>query len=188
MSITLILGPMGSSKTTTLILAIKRFSQQKKSTIIIKHSGDTRYSVNNIIAHNKISHEAIVCTKLFELVNEVKNYDVIGIDEGQFYEDIYQFVIEWVNKGKIFVIAGLDGKENQEVFNHGLLDLIPHAEEVTKLKAVCNKCQADASFTKRRPEHHQIDDSGLYNADKMGGFEQYAVYCRICLNKLLIEN
>ncbi len=184
MSITLILGPMGSSKTTTLILAIKRFDQQKKSTVIIKHSGDTRYSVNNVVSHNKMSHKAINCIKLYEVNDKIKDYDVIGIDEGQFYEDIYEFVLEWVNKGKIFVIAGLDGKDNQEVFNRGLLDLIPHAEEVTKLKAVCNKCQKNASFTKRKPELDMVNDDELFSSDKMGGFEQYAVYCRVCLSSI----
>jgi len=50
--IKIIFGPMGASKTTTLILAIKRFDHQKKSTIIIKYAGDVRYSIDNVQSHN----------------------------------------------------------------------------------------------------------------------------------------
>ena len=88
MSIRLIFGPMGSSKTTTLILAIRRYIQEGKRVVIIKHAGDTRYSVNNVCSHDDIKHEAIACKYLYELDNLLNEYDVIGIDEGQFFPDI----------------------------------------------------------------------------------------------------
>ncbi len=65
-SIKLILGPMGASKTTNLILAIQRFQRQTKSTIIIKYTDDIRYSQTDIKAHNNLSHKSISCQKLSE--------------------------------------------------------------------------------------------------------------------------
>lgn len=174
-SIRLIFGPMGASKTTTLILAVSRFDQQKKSTIIIKYKEDNRYSVDNIQAHNKLSYKALSCDKLSEVDSEIKEYDVIGIDEGQFFPDIKEYVLRWVNNGKIIIIAALDGGENQEIFNRQLFELIPRAESVQKLSAVCINCQADAAFTKRKP--------GKFNTP-IGGFEQYSPLCRKCLYNL----
>ncbi len=176
-SIRLIFGPMGASKTTTLILAVSRFDQQKKSTIIIKYRDDNRYSTDNVQAHNKLSYKALSCRFLSEVDSEIKEYDVIGIDEGQFFPDIKKYVLSWVEYGKIIIIAALDGGENQEVFNQSLLELIPRAETVQKLSAVCTNCQADAAFTKRK--------SGVFDTP-IGGFEQYSPLCRQCLYK--IEN
>lgn len=174
-SIRIILGPMGASKTTTLILAVRRFDQQKKTTIIIKYAGDTRYSVDNVQAHNNLKYKALVARYLSDVDSDIKEYDVIGIDEGQFFPDIKKYVLLWVERGKIIIIAALDGGENQEVFNQSLLELIPRAETVQKLSAVCTNCQADAAFTKRKP--------GKFDTP-IGGLEQYSPLCRKCLYKM----
>jgi len=46
---------------------------------------------------------------LSELKDLWKPYDVIGIDEGQFFTDIVEFAEEFANHGKIVIISSLSG-------------------------------------------------------------------------------
>ena len=59
-----------------------------------------------------------------------------------------EYAESWANSGKLVVIAALDGTWQRQPF-HSILQLIPLAEDVCKLKAVCSTCQQDAAFTKR---------------------------------------
>lgn len=50
--------------------------------------------------------------------------------------------------GKKMVVAALDGDANRNGFDN-VLGLIPLAESVVKLSAVCMSCANEAPFTKR---------------------------------------
>lgn len=52
------------------------------------------------------------------------------------------------NKNKIVVIAALDGTFERKPFGN-IVNLIPLAEKVSKLCAVCVYCTKEAAFTKR---------------------------------------
>lgn len=92
------------------------------------------------------------------MIEEAANYDVIAIDEGQFFPDVFistlickiaQFCEKLANDGKIVLVAALDGSFERKPFNT-ILELIPLCEKVVKLTAVCWYCKQDnASFTKR---------------------------------------
>merc|ERR1711959_191235 len=98
--------------------------------------------------HDKVMIEARPLSKLTGGVQDHDNYDVIGIDEGQFFPDLIEFCDEMANKGKTIVIAALDGDFQRKPFGR-VLELVPKAESVQKLNAVCQLCYADAPFTKR---------------------------------------
>lgn len=66
-------------------------------------------------------------------------YDVVAIDEGQFYPDIVEFCEELANMGIIVMVAALDGTFQRKGFGN-ILNLLPVAEKVTKLTAVCVYC------------------------------------------------
>lgn len=187
----IIFGPMGSSKTTTLLLALKRYQQQKKQVIAIKHSGDNRYLTETISSHDGLHLKGIKilsCTNLSDLY--IDSYDVIGIDEGQFFDDIKSNVLSWLFHGKHIIIAALDSTVEQEIFNIQLMELIPWATNVTKLTAICNICGEVASFTQRKSEFKKnsllveqgSENNPLFESTKVGGFDQYAVYCLKCLS------
>ena len=74
--------------------------------------------------------------------------DVIGIDEGSFFPDIVEFCEEQANSGKVVIVASLDGTFQRKEFG-SILQLVPLAEEVSKLTAVCTLCAAPASFSRR---------------------------------------
>jgi len=111
------------------------------------------------------------CSTLAEVGETATDYEVIGIDEGQFFPDIVTFSEQMANMGKIVIIAALDGTFQRKPFNN-ILELIPLAEDVTKLTAVCTYCQKDASFSKRIGKETEVE--------VIGGADKYVAVCRGC--------
>lgn len=175
-SIELIIGPMFSGKSTELIRRIRRYDISNKKCLVFKYNKDLRYEENEstiryVKSHNKESWIAIPSDKLMDNIADAMNYDVIGIDEGQFFNDIIEFAEILSNKGKIVIISALDGDFRRTEFGK-ICQLIPKCEEVIKLKAICKLCFNDASFTKR------VIDSDV--VELIGGSEYYIPVCRKC--------
>lgn len=170
--IELIIGPMFSGKTTELIRRVERLSYGKKNIISINHQSDIRYNSSNITSHNGSSIDALSCLHLMPIISKFDDFDVIAIDEGQFFDDIVEFSEMMANQGKLVIVAALDGDFKQEPFGQ-IPQLIPHAEKIDKLTAVCIKCGQDAPFTTRV--------SHCDNVIKVGGPEMYQSVCRSCL-------
>ena len=70
--------------------------------------------------------------------------------------DVVEYAERWANSGKVIVIAALDGTWQRQPFN-SILQLIPLAEDVCKLKAVCSTCRQDAAFTKRLTKETEVE-------------------------------
>ena len=77
---------MFSGKSTELIRRLKRYQIARYECLIIKYSKDTRYDEKNIATHDRQTLKASMCAadKLSDLRQKAMEYDVIGIDEGQF--------------------------------------------------------------------------------------------------------
>ena len=73
-SLNLILGPMYSGKTSTLITRYNRHIIAKRRCILVKYKNDTRYDDKMIVTHNGIKIEAITCEELADLDQMVKNH------------------------------------------------------------------------------------------------------------------
>ena len=99
--------------------------------------------------------------------------EVIGIDEGQFFDDVCEFSEEMANNGKVVLISALDGTFERKTFGN-ILNLIPMAEKVEKLDAVCMDCKNSASFTKRITSSKEIE--------LIGGSDVYKPVCRRCFH------
>jgi thymidine kinase len=78
------------------------------------------------------------------------------------------------NNGKIVIISALDGTFQRKNFG-SILDLIPLAEKVKKLAAICKICGFNASFTFRTVLNDQIE--------LIGGDSMYIPLCRECFNR-----
>lgn len=173
----LIIGPMYASKTTELIKIANRFSSIDKNIVAINHKINDRYGTCNIMSHDqKELKECLILENLNDLVtnynNLYKNADIILIEELQFFNDAYDFITNATdNDNKIIIAAGLDGDSNRQPFGD-VLKLIPIAEKVTKLSALCHKCGDGtlAHFTKRISN----------NKDKLlvGSQNDYIATCR----------
>ena len=70
------------------------------------------------------------------IIPKIKLFSVIGVDEGQFFMDVVEFADQAANRRKVVLVAALDGTFDRKKFNR-ILELIPLAEHVTKLNAVC---------------------------------------------------
>ena len=175
MSLKIILGSMFSGKSSEIIRIIKRFRILKKQMMIINHTIDNRYDTSKIVSHDQEKIDCLAVDKLIPLL-ETEDYrksDVIVIEEAQFFGDLFNFVTTCLDKySKTVVIAGLDGDYKKEPFGD-ILRLIPHAESVIKLHALCTLCGdgTKASFTKRIVK---CNDDVL-----VGSTESYIPVCRI---------
>ena len=170
--IEVILGPMFSGKSTELIRRTSCYKAIGKSVLRINHLNDTR-TEDNIQTHSNIKKNAVKVNSLMSLLDrpEFILSEVIGIDEAQFFDDLYEFIITIEPLQKIIIVAGLDGDFKREPFGE-ILSLIPYSNKVTKLNALCKFCKngTEAPFTKRL--------SRSTKQHLVGGEEEYASVCR----------
>jgi thymidine kinase len=92
------------------------------------------------------------------------------IEEGQFFTDLYKYVILWCQTKRVY-IAGLNGDANKQLFGD-IHTLIPHADEIIFMKALCKTCNdgTPAIFSKK-----MITNNNLI---EVGGSELYSAVCR----------
>jgi thymidine kinase len=183
-SIDIILGCMYSGKTSEVIRLCKKWSFILENILCINFDGDNRYGDdNNLYSHNL---EKIQCTKVSRLsdVDEqtILNSDIILINEGQFFPDLYNCCVKWCNENnKKIIVSGLDGDFERKAFMNGdILNLIPEADSVIKLTALCSHCRdgTEAHFTGRLSSSKQ---------QVMIGTSDYVALCRKCHNELLCK-
>ncbi|KAL1320378.1 thymidine kinase a [Arachis ipaensis] len=170
-----IVGPMFAGKTTTLLRRIQSESANSKNVAIIKSSKDTRYGLDSIVTHDGAKLPCWALTNLSSFkqkfgIEAYEKLDVIGIDEAQFFEDLYDFCREAADHdGKTVIVAGLDGNYLRRSFG-SVLDIIPLADTVTKLTALCEICGKRAFFTLRKTQEKQVE--------LIGGGDVYMPVCR----------
>ncbi|OMO76924.1 Thymidine kinase [Corchorus capsularis] len=142
---------------------------------VIKSNKDTRYGLDSIVTHDGMK---LPCWALADLSSLRQNIgadaydklDVIGIDEAQFFEDLYDFCCEAADHhGKTVIVAGLDGDYLRRRFG-SVLDIIPIADSVMKLTARCELCGKRAFFTLRKTDETQTE--------VIGGADVYMPVCR----------
>ncbi|XP_046359360.1 thymidine kinase, cytosolic-like isoform X1 [Haliotis rufescens] len=169
--IQIIFGPMFSGKTTELMRLMKRYQVANHSCLIVKYAKDTRYDNHGIATHDRTVLSATAAHELMSLIPEALKYDVIGIDEGQFFPDVVVFADTMAEKGKVVIVAALDATFQKKGFGD-ILNLVPLAEHVMKLSAVCMNCYNEASFTKRKGNETEVE--------VIGGKDKYLAVCRAC--------
>ncbi|XP_010081482.1 PREDICTED: thymidine kinase, cytosolic [Pterocles gutturalis] len=130
-----------------------------------------RYSTSGVSTHDKSTMEALPASLLRDVYQEALSSSVIGIDEGQFFPDIVEFCEKMANAGKTVIVAALDGTFQRKAFG-SILNLVPLAESVVKLNAVCMECYREASYTKRLGTEREVE--------VIGGADKYHSVCRAC--------
>lgn len=180
----LIIGPMYSGKTSKLLEIYKQCVFCKIPVIVINHSFDKRYHTSMLSSHDKIM---IPCYQTLHLKdiwniseNNIEEYnnlhksDVILINEGQFFDDLFEVVIDMLNNNKKIYICGLDGDFELKKFGQ-ILDLIPHCDKVNKITSLCSICKNGtlAIFSLRITNEKE---------QTIIGSENYAPVCRNCYN------
>jgi thymidine kinase len=71
------------------------------------------------------------------------------------FNDTVEFCELMADLGKVVVVAALDGTYQRQGFGN-ILKLVPLAESVEKLTAVCMVCFSNASYTKRIGSEQEV--------------------------------
>jgi thymidine kinase len=169
----LILGSMFGGKTTELIRRLTRASIAGKHVVILRPNTDNR----SHLTHSQLTHK--LEEKFVDSISEInwEEYDVIGVDEGQFFNSNF---VDDVNKiadsGRKVIIAGLNGTSERKPFEN-IQALIPHVDDIIFMPAVCTNCGSEHgvySFYKLGEKTQAV---------KVGGEEAYTALCRACYNE-----
>lgn len=170
--IEVVVGCMFSGKTEELIKQIRRAEFAKQKFQVFKPRIDNRYSVDNVASHNQTHLPSIVVDSAFEILSKVeKTTQVVGIDEGQFFEEeLIEVATTLANAGKRVVIAGLDTDWRGVPFGP-MPQLLAIAEIVRKQYAICMVCGEPATRTQRLVAS---EDEIL-----VGSTDSYEARCRV---------
>lgn len=173
--IEVIAGCMFSGKTEELIRRLRRAQIAKQNVIIFKPKIDNRYSSTHIVSHSEVSLPSTIVESSKEILHLSNNAQVVGIDEGQFFDnEIVNVCEELANNGKRVIVAGLDQDYKAQPFEP-MPQLLAVAEYITKTLAVCMVCGNPADRT------YRISQTG--DRIEVGAKDSYEARCRKCYIK-----
>ncbi|OMO64725.1 Thymidine kinase [Corchorus olitorius] len=139
--------------------------------VVLSNAYATFGSWDNVAAlRTMMRNSGVIKEPAYSRIEIQGELDVIGIDEAQFFEDLYDFCCEAADHhGKTVIVAGLDGDYLRRSFG-SVLDIIPIADSVMKLTARCELCGKRAFFTLRKTDEIQTE--------LIGGADVYMPVCR----------
>lgn len=168
-----IVGSMFSGKSEELIRRLKRASIARQKVQVFKPKIDDRYSIEEIASHSGVKHHSHPVSTSKELLDLLEvDTEVVGIDEGQFFDmNIVNTVNYLANQGKRVIVAGLDQDYTGKPFEP-MPQLLAVAEFITKTHAICVKCGATANYSQRTVESE--------SRVEVGAADKYEARCRKC--------
>jgi thymidine kinase len=176
--IEVVVGSMFSGKSEELIRRLRRARIARQKVQVFKPRIDTRYSTEDIVSHGEMRIESTVVDTSRHLLDLVAtDTEVVGIDEGQFFDHELPSVCETLaNRGVRVIVAGLDQDYLGKPFDP-MPQLLAIAEYITKTHAICMVCGDPANHTQRlvaSGDRVLVGAAGLYEAR-----------CRRCFDPLL---
>ncbi len=143
-------GPMFSGKSSQLITELRRAPYAGLKVIAFTPRVDNRRKTNTINSDDGAEYPAITVKESSEILDRVlPEHDIVGIDEGNFFDfGLVDVCRTLVLRGKRVIVAGLDKDFRGEPFGP-MAALKQDAETVHSMHAFCNVCHREASFTQR---------------------------------------
>ena len=176
--IEVIVGCMFSGKSEELIRRLRRAQIARQRVQIFKPIIDTRFADDHIVSHSdmRIQSQAVATSRT--LIDAVAaDAEVVGIDEGQFFDLELPMVCNTLaDRGTRVIVAGLDQDYLGKPFEP-MPQLLAIAEYITKTHAICMVCGNPASHTQRlvaSGDRVLVGAQGLYEAR-----------CRTCFDPFL---
>ena len=178
--IEVITGSMFSGKSEELIRRLRRVQIARQKVQIFKPAVDVRYAEDHIVSHSELRLEAEPASSSGDLLNKVRpDTEVVGIDEGQFFDAALPAACtELADRGMRVIVAGLDQDYLGRPFEP-MPHLLAIAEYITKTRAICVVCGNPANHTQRLVHH----------ADRvlLGAHGTYEARCRRCFDPTLAK-
>jgi thymidine kinase len=166
--IEVIAGSMFSGKSEELIRRLRRAQIARQKVQIFKPGLDRRYAEDHIISHSEMRIASESLGSSSELLQRVcADTEVVGIDEGQFFDlELPAVCSTLADGGKRVIVAGLDQDYLGKPFEP-MPQLLAIAEYITKTLAICMVCGAPANHTQRLVANSQrvlVGAQGTYEA------------------------
>lgn len=168
-----IAGSMFSGKSEELIRRLRRARIARQKVQVFKPEMDSRFSNNHIVSHSEMRHESANSRSAAEILAKVDaDTEVVGIDEGQFFDnELVHVANELAGRGVRVIIAGLDQDYTGKPWEP-MPQLLAIAEYITKTHAICMKCGQPANYSQRTFESEE--------RVAVGASDKYEARCRRC--------
>ena len=180
--IEVIVGSMFSGKSEELIRRLRRAQIARQRVQIFKPTMDTRYADTHIVSHSEMRIPSTAAASARALLEQVgADTEVVGIDEGQFFDlELPMICNTLADQGKRVIVAGLDQDYLGKPFEP-MPQLLAIAEYITKTLAICMVCGNPANHTQRLvPSEDRV---------LLGAQGTYEARCRRCFDpRLATEN
>jgi thymidine kinase len=176
--IEVVCGSMFSGKSEELIRRLRRAQIARQKVQIFKPKFDSRFGEDEIISHSEMripSTDVGSSAELLRMVDD--NTEVVGIDEGQFFDAELPAVCNTLaSRGTRVIVAGLDQDYLGKPFEP-MPQLLAIAEYITKTLAICMVCGNPANHTQRL----------VVSSDRLllGAQGTYEARCRRCFDPTL---
>jgi thymidine kinase len=173
--IEVITGSMFSGKSEELIRRLRRAEIARQRVQIFKPRLDDRYGEDQIVSHSDMKLPSETVASAAQILERVlPDTEVVGIDEGQFFDQaLLEVAGALAGRGVRVIVAGLDQDYRGRPFEP-MPQLMAVAEYVDKALAICVKCGAPANRSQRL----------VASTDRVvvGGARQYEARCRRCFD------
>src|SRR3954452_2506918 len=171
-----IVGPMFSGKTERLLRLLAAADERGLVTVAVKPAVDSRHG-GDIVSHAGSRRAAVRAATSAELLELAAGADLLGIEEGQFFDADLPRVLRSSKLAADVVVAGLDRDFRARAFGP-MAALAASADVVTRLTAVCTRCGGVATLTQRFVDGvpAPLEDDQV----RIGGAELYEPRCRAC--------
>jgi thymidine kinase len=178
--IEVITGSMFSGKSEELIRRLRRAQIARQKVQVFKPSIDGRYGEAYVVSHSDMRIPSESVATAAELLGRVEpTAEVVGIDEGQFFDaELPMVCSDLADQGRRVIVAGLDQDYLGRPFEP-MPQLLAIAEYITKTLAICVVCGAPANHTQRL----------VASRDRVliGAAGTYEARCRRCFDPQLAE-
>jgi len=176
--IEVVTGSMFSGKSEELIRRVRRAQIARQRVQIFKPQIDDRYASDHIVSHSEMKEPSLVVKCAQEILQRVDDRtEVVGIDEGQFFDaGLVAVANTLADRGVRVIVAGLDQDYMGRPFEP-MPQILAVAEYVDKILAICMQCGAPANRTQRL--------TSATDRVVVGGSEEYEARCRRCFQPLI---
>ena len=195
-SINIYTGPMASGKTSKMMEKLHKYSNvTKERVLLVNFKGDDRtLDSHGISTHFYGDHsikipigkyiDPIRVTCLDELDEDfLIKYNIIGIDESQFYPDLENFIRYYGKNVKFtFYISGLSFDSDNNPFGQ-TLNLLDIATTFEKMTAICSLCNPRSM----KPAAFTYTDKKKNNVIAIGGLDMYKPLCHFHYCTTMLE-
>jgi len=168
-----IAGSMFSGKSEELIRRLRRAKIARQKVQVFKPELDSRFSQNQIVSHSEMRHDSANSRSAEDILAKIDpDTEVVGIDEGQFFDnELVNVANKLARRGVRVIIAGLDQDYTGKPWEP-MPQLLAIAEYITKTHAICMRCGQPANYSQRTFESEE--------RVAVGASDKYEARCRGC--------